>query len=329
MDSPRRDVFATCLSVTTLEDNHFSGDSRSSARMRGSIDAALFVVNEYVCAKWVLECALCALSSQPVHFGAIPSRTRVVSPRLDTSRSRRVNELAGATCSPERLRQSAKADCRLRTVEVAGSRSAPPAPLWSLAKRRRLSGHTSCAGCRTSGARCGPRQHPPVPRCFRCSRGEPIYRYSIKAFGLLCERSRVPPLTPEPKGRFKAPAARADNLRMDIKKGAAQPAKDGDAQPAGHIVHDARGNAVWKRTSADSTSTMLRRLELPGLTVEGQGAPPAPRPAGVPVQQAQPKTASAAATEVKHGYNPYDQHIAIRKPTTPKGPIGRRKPKIT
>ena len=106
----------------------------------------------------------------------------------------------------------------------------------------------------------------------------------------------------------------------------AQAAKDGDAQPTGRIVHDSRGNAVWKGASADSTSTMLRRLELPGLKVEGQEeAPPAPAAAQPVPTQSAPKKSAAALNDVKGGYNPYDQHVAIRKPTTPKGPVGRRK----
>src|SRR5215470_6721089 len=39
---------------------------------------------------------------------------------------------------------------------------------------------------------------------------------------------------------------------------------------AGRISHDERGNAVFKRRKGDSTSTMLKRLDLPGLKVEGQ-----------------------------------------------------------
>ncbi|HVW68866.1 MAG TPA: hypothetical protein VHB68_07810 [Steroidobacteraceae bacterium] len=43
---------------------------------------------------------------------------------------------------------------------------------------------------------------------------------------------------------------------------------------AGRVVHDARGNAVWDwfkettRVAIDSTSRLLRKLEVPGLKVE-------------------------------------------------------------
>src|SRR5882672_5242718 len=47
-----------------------------------------------------------------------------------------------------------------------------------------------------------------------------------------------------------------------------------NAHPAGGIVHDERGNAVWKwggdAARSDSTSRVLRRLEVPDLELEGQ-----------------------------------------------------------
>jgi hypothetical protein len=92
----------------------------------------------------------------------------------------------------------------------------------------------------------------------------------------------------------------------------------GGASPAGRIVHDERGNAVWRGDTTDSTSTMLRRLELPGLKVEGQDEPAASPP--VPAAKAK----GTPPPDVSSGYNPYDQRKVIKKPTTPKGPVGRR-----
>src|SRR5882757_5708293 len=50
-----------------------------------------------------------------------------------------------------------------------------------------------------------------------------------------------------------------------------------NAHPAGGIVHDERGNAVWKwggdAARSDSTSRVLRRLEVPDLKTEGQEEP--------------------------------------------------------
>jgi hypothetical protein len=100
------------------------------------------------------------------------------------------------------------------------------------------------------------------------------------------------------------------------------PAKNAD-RPAGRIIHDARGNAVYGRAAGDSTSTMLKRLEIPGLQVEGQEetvkAPAAVKGGGVAT-----KGAAATARDVGGGYNPYDQTKAVKKPTTPKGPVVKK-----
>ena len=93
------------------------------------------------------------------------------------------------------------------------------------------------------------------------------------------------------------------------------------AKPAGRIVHDARGNAVWSRGDSGSTSTMLRKLELPGLKVEGQDDSAVPTSGAVKGKA----TIATPKPDVSRGYNPYDQHKAITKPTTPKGPVVRRK----
>lgn len=98
-----------------------------------------------------------------------------------------------------------------------------------------------------------------------------------------------------------------------------------DDKPAGRITHDSRGNAVWGRASGDSTSTMLKRLEIPGLSVEGEETAP---PRSAPQKSAASKPASPPP-DVGGGYNPYDQGKAVKKPTKPKGPIGRRRPIIS
>jgi hypothetical protein len=62
------------------------------------------------------------------------------------------------------------------------------------------------------------------------------------------------------------PAAAGDKPRA--------PAKDSDAGRAGRVVHDARGNAVWDwvkdttRSAIDSTSRLLKKLEVPDLKME-------------------------------------------------------------
>jgi hypothetical protein len=51
--------------------------------------------------------------------------------------------------------------------------------------------------------------------------------------------------------------------------------KSGPRAQPGAVQHDARGNAVWQwavdtgKQAIESTSRLLRRLELPGLSLEG------------------------------------------------------------
>jgi hypothetical protein len=97
---------------------------------------------------------------------------------------------------------------------------------------------------------------------------------------------------------------------------------DAGEKPAGRIVHDERGNAVWKPGGGDSTSTMLKKLEVPELKFEGQeehkgAAPAATKPAA---PHAQPE----APVDPGGGYNPYDQAKIVKKPAAPKAPAGRR-----
>jgi hypothetical protein len=80
--------------------------------------------------------------------------------------------------------------------------------------------------------------------------------------------------------------------------------KDKDStSPAGRIVHDARGNAVWSSTA--TTSRMLKALDLANLRMEDE-APPEKQP-GV----------KKAGSGYGPGYNPYDRTAPVRA-TPPK-----------
>ena len=76
--------------------------------------------------------------------------------------------------------------------------------------------------------------------------------------------------------------------------------RGGDAKP-GEVSHDTRGNAVWQwavetgKHALDSTSALLKRLDLPGLSLqedEPVSKPAAPTDAGLEVEKRQ-------------GYDPY------------------------
>ena len=74
------------------------------------------------------------------------------------------------------------------------------------------------------------------------------------------------------------------------------PAQDSYAGRSGRVVHDDRGNAVWDwikdttRSAIDSTSRLLKKLEVPELTMEDTGNNPARAETG---------------RDVGGGYDPY------------------------
>jgi hypothetical protein len=90
-----------------------------------------------------------------------------------------------------------------------------------------------------------------------------------------------------------------------------KPGKKPDAGPGG-VEHDARGNAVWHwavesgKQALDSTSRLLKRLEVPGLKLEGDDTPAAnPHPDPKPHSPAAGKSTLATKPDPKVGYDPY------------------------
>ena len=86
---------------------------------------------------------------------------------------------------------------------------------------------------------------------------------------------------------------------------------------SGKVVHDSRGNAVWQwvkdtgRHAIESTSALLKKLELPELKVEDH------------------KDSNELRLEDEvdpgGGYNPYGSSSGSRRPPPPKSPPPRKK----
>lgn len=89
--------------------------------------------------------------------------------------------------------------------------------------------------------------------------------------------------------------------------------KTGDSARPGAVTHDTRGNAVWRwavqtgKHAIDSTSSMLRRLDVPGLSIEDDEALPG---------KSGPET-PAAEPGKRVGYDPYGRSTAPEKPLKP------------
>jgi len=115
---------------------------------------------------------------------------------------------------------------------------------------------------------------------------------------------RTPPLS---QSSWPVDSKSAPKQATPSSKPGAKPAGSPE-RPAGRVVHDARGNAVWDwlketgRFCIESTSAMLKRLDVPDLKMEGE------------------KESELRLEEDRDpggGYNPYDQKKAAPKAKPP------------
>lgn len=102
------------------------------------------------------------------------------------------------------------------------------------------------------------------------------------------------------------------------------------------VVHDKRGNAVWKwavdtgKHAIDSTSRLLKRLEVPGLKLEDDHAPrvkPGAQPGegGAPPSVARSSRGPAGPPSRTAGHDPYGRSARSGKPFAPP-PAAVKKP---
>jgi hypothetical protein len=87
--------------------------------------------------------------------------------------------------------------------------------------------------------------------------------------------------------------------------------------PTGRIVHDERGNALWKwrgdTSSTETTSGVLKYIDPLDLAVEGQRG-----------ESSSPSRSPTKVRDAGGGYDPYNQDVARSKAKVP-GKSGRGK----
>lgn len=101
-------------------------------------------------------------------------------------------------------------------------------------------------------------------------------------------------------------------------KPGSSPSKDqaSGSGAAGRVVHDSRGNAVWQwvkdtgRHAIESTSALLKKLEVPELKIEDHKDD-----GGLRLEE---------DVDPGGGYDPYGTRVGSKRPPPPKPPSKKR-----
>lgn len=120
-----------------------------------------------------------------------------------------------------------------------------------------------------------------------------------------------------------------------------------DKPRSGRVRHDSGGRAIWEwaresgRYAIDSTSRLLKKLELTGITLMGDDARPwEKKPGAAPGADPQHPGGSGTSLELppdpgpegprSQGFNPYDTRTPVgRGATPPRKPAAPPRPRVT
>ena len=112
--------------------------------------------------------------------------------------------------------------------------------------------------------------------------------------------------------------------------------KDDPPRPSGRVRHDSGGRAVWEwamdsgKHAIDSTSRLLKRLDLSGLQLMDDSKKPSDK-----ALLDDGEVPSISETEInpqkgdKRAFNPYDSRTVARRQPAPGKPKPPAKPRIT